>query len=71
MPVCTGATTLRCVGHTFTSSGMKWLTLISPSPFPLNCDVINIHEYTLHMIIVFVIFFFFFFLVLFLFQSKA
>ena len=24
------------------------LTLINPSPFPLNCDIINIHEHNLH-----------------------
>ena len=33
------------------------LTLISPPPFPLHCDVINTHEHNLHMIIVFVFLF--------------
>ena len=33
------------------------LTLISPPPFPLNCDVVNIHEHNLHMIIEFVFLF--------------
>ena len=34
-----------------------FLTLISPPPFLLNCDIINIHEHNLHMIIVFIFLF--------------
>ena len=35
----------------------NFLTLISPPPFPLNGDIINIHEHNLHMIIVYVFLF--------------
>ena len=35
----------------------RYLTIISPPPFPQNCDIINIHEHNLHMIIIFVFLF--------------
>ena len=38
----------------FSEKNVHLLTLISPPSFLLNCNIINIHEHNLHMIIVFV-----------------
>ena len=43
----------KCIGLQQTYILTNKLTLISPPPFPVNCDIINIHEHNLHVIIIF------------------
>ena len=49
---------LAILKNTIFSQKNNDLTLISPPSFPLNCDIINIHEHNLHMIIIFIFYLF-------------